>query len=198
VDTPLGDEYIAYRTQTSLGGNQWQLNDCIRGAFGCVPQTLGIGDAVYQGYKQVNPKGFAADVLFDYLFHQAAWVSAGGSTTTFFYVYCPPIPVSASPSTLDPDTIAGGTNATREGRLREYVTEIRSRLGSLPGFIIADPRDVMTGSEGEDFDAGENSSSVIHHTNSAYRVVWHRMMSHYTGGDGNPTLRRGGLRGRDR
>jgi hypothetical protein len=201
-------EYITYETATVISGTNYELANCARGQFGTEPIDLSVGMEVRQGYLQVNPKGFASDVLFDYLFRRDCWVAAGGSTDDFFYIYLRPIPTSASPEYTSHDLAANTTDALREGRLREYTTAIETYCGSLPGFIVLDLADIIGGDEAVTNDDGSGSSDNIHHTRSAYRKYAQRVVMHFAFGQGagaNPVAgvdgvvnTRGGLRGRPR
>lgn len=191
-------EYIFVTSQ--IGG---VLTGCVRGCFGSIPQVIDGGHTVQVGYLTCNPKGFASEVLFDYLWHKAAWIAAGGTEATYQYAYARPIPVSASPTYGDLDTGASGSLEAREGRLRQFTTEIEQRLGSLPGFIVVDFTDDIAGAETTDNHNGSASGDVIHNEGSFYEQAWARMVGYnvYGAGAGNDAIggvRRGGLRGRGR
>lgn len=185
-------QYIWYRTRTST-----QLQDCVWGVFGSTPADLVANDVVFQGYPTTHPLGFASEVLFDYLWEKARWIDASGTEATFFYVYQRPMPTSDSPTYGDLFSSAAASDATREGRLREFAAEITAKLGSLPGFIVLDPSRVYTAAQIINGDYGASSGDNVHHTAGAYRVFHQGMTEYYTVGAGSGRTR-GGLRGRPR
>lgn len=188
----IDSEYISYESQS--GGT---LSNCTRGLFGTIPASHTSGVSAYQGYKTVNPLGFAADVLFDYKWRKARWIAAGGTEATFFYAYLRPIPTSSSPTYGDQNSVASGTVASREGRLREFTTAISTYCGGMSNFVVIDLLNVIGGTEAEDLDQGASSSDVIHHTRSFYRNVGHRAVAYYGFGRGSGTVITG-LRSRGR
>jgi hypothetical protein len=185
-------QYIWYRTRTGT-----QLQDCVWGVFGSTPADLVASDVVYQGYPTTHPLGFASEVLFDYLWERDRWIDAGGSIETFGYVWIRPMPTSDSPTYSDQFSAALAGDAAREGRLREFATEISGRLGSLPGFVVLDMSRMWTAAEIVAKDYGASTTDLIHHTAAAYRIFHQRAVEYYTEGEGSPR-RRGGLRGRPR
>ena len=185
-------QYIWYRTRTGT-----QLQDCVWGVFGSTPSDLVANDPVYQGYPTTHPTGFASEVLFDYLWERARWVEAGGSIDTFGYMWIRPMPTSDAPTYSDKFAAAATTDAGREGRLREFATEIKGRLGSLPGFVVMDMAEVFTAAQIVAADYGASSTDNIHHTASAYRRFHHEAVEYFAEGAGSGRPR-AGLRGRPR
>jgi hypothetical protein len=199
-------EYVTYETATLISGTNYRLNNCARGQFGTEPLDLAVGMEVRQGFLQVNPKGFASDILFDYLWRRGCWVSAGGSLDDFYYVYIRPIPTSASPSTVADDSAASG-DAQREFKLRAYTNAIETYCGSLPGFIVLDLADIIGGGEAVTNDDGAGSADNVHHTRAAYRKYAQRAVQHFAYGSGagpypvtglDGIQPRSGIRGRPR
>lgn len=186
----INDEYIFVASQS--GGT---LTGCIRGMLGSTPASINIFDVVYVGYPTFHPRGFAADVLFDYETNKALWISAGGTEATYKYLYVRPIPCSASPSVVA-DTSATSSDAEREYKLQRFTAEIESRLSGLPGFIVVDALDDFASGEPVTYQNGSGTDQ-IHNEASFYETYWIRLLGYnvFGAGAGNDAIGGGGRRG---
>jgi hypothetical protein len=202
-------EWITYEASTLVSGTEYELTGCRRGQFGTTPIDPQIGDEVKQGYVQQNPRAFAADLLFDYNFRKACWIAAGGAASDFYYVWVRPLPVSDTTTVVADDSpiTSGSTAAEREYKLRQFAAAVRQYCGSLPGFIIIDPSEVITATQLINYDDGATTTDNVHHTRPVYRRIAQLCLAHFAFGQGaepepipgtDGQVYRGGLRARPR